>query len=147
MYIIETQKVLDLKINLMASYVIVPENGFYDPKHNLAILDLGHFQVKTCHCQCTWFFIILHHTWHGSFNKLGFSEVIQITYIRQNNKQKDWKKCEFLVSWELFPQWVILVFKSRLREEEKNPANCQSLVFKVGKKRAFQAWSLIISHD
>uniref|UniRef100_A0A671TA20 Vacuolar protein sorting 13 homolog A n=1 Tax=Sinocyclocheilus anshuiensis TaxID=1608454 RepID=A0A671TA20_9TELE len=46
MYIIETQKVLDLKINLMASYVIVPENGFYDPKHNLAILDLGHFQVK-----------------------------------------------------------------------------------------------------
>uniref|UniRef100_A0A8C1Q6U8 Vacuolar protein sorting 13 homolog A n=1 Tax=Cyprinus carpio TaxID=7962 RepID=A0A8C1Q6U8_CYPCA len=53
MYIIETQKVMDLKINLMASYVIVPENGFYDPKHNLAILDLGHFQVKSSHCQCT----------------------------------------------------------------------------------------------
>uniref|UniRef100_A0A8C1UD56 Vacuolar protein sorting 13 homolog A n=1 Tax=Cyprinus carpio TaxID=7962 RepID=A0A8C1UD56_CYPCA len=51
MYIIETQKVMDLKINLMASYVIVPENGFYDPKHNLAILDLGHFQVKSSHCQ------------------------------------------------------------------------------------------------
>lgn len=47
MYIIETQKVLDLKINFMASYVIVPENGFYDSKHNLAILDLGNFQVKT----------------------------------------------------------------------------------------------------
>uniref|UniRef100_A0A8C2C2B0 Vacuolar protein sorting 13 homolog A n=1 Tax=Cyprinus carpio TaxID=7962 RepID=A0A8C2C2B0_CYPCA len=47
MYIIETQKVLDLKINLMASYVIVPENGFYDPKHNLAILDLGHFQISS----------------------------------------------------------------------------------------------------
>uniref|UniRef100_A0A8C1ZR47 Vacuolar protein sorting 13 homolog A n=1 Tax=Cyprinus carpio TaxID=7962 RepID=A0A8C1ZR47_CYPCA len=47
MYIIETQKVLDLKINLMASYVIVPENGFYDPKHNLAILDLGHFQSRS----------------------------------------------------------------------------------------------------
>lgn len=46
MYVIETQKVLDLKINLMASYVIVPQMGFYDPKHNLAILDLGHFQVK-----------------------------------------------------------------------------------------------------
>lgn len=45
MYIIETQKVLDLKINLMASYVIVPQMGFYDPKHNLIILDLGHFQV------------------------------------------------------------------------------------------------------
>uniref|UniRef100_A0AAR2KW21 Vacuolar protein sorting 13 homolog A n=1 Tax=Pygocentrus nattereri TaxID=42514 RepID=A0AAR2KW21_PYGNA len=48
MYVIETQKVLDLKINLMASYVIVPQMGFYDPKHNLAILDLGHFQVKLC---------------------------------------------------------------------------------------------------
>uniref|UniRef100_A0A8C1Q6U5 Vacuolar protein sorting 13 homolog A n=1 Tax=Cyprinus carpio TaxID=7962 RepID=A0A8C1Q6U5_CYPCA len=47
MYIIETQKVMDLKINLMASYVIVPENGFYDPKHNLAILDLGHFQISS----------------------------------------------------------------------------------------------------
>ncbi|XP_067251586.1 vacuolar protein sorting-associated protein 13A isoform X2 [Chanodichthys erythropterus] len=47
MYIIETQKVLDLKINFMASYVIVPENGFYDPKHNLAILDLGHFQMSS----------------------------------------------------------------------------------------------------
>uniref|UniRef100_A0A9J8AM67 Vacuolar protein sorting 13 homolog A n=1 Tax=Cyprinus carpio carpio TaxID=630221 RepID=A0A9J8AM67_CYPCA len=51
MYIIETQKVMDLKINLMASYVIVPENGFYDPKHNLAILDLGHFQVKSSHSE------------------------------------------------------------------------------------------------
>ncbi|XDV48401.1 hypothetical protein PO909_017816 [Leuciscus waleckii] len=47
MYIIETQKVLDLKINFMASYVIVPENGFYDSKHNLAILDLGHFQMSS----------------------------------------------------------------------------------------------------
>ncbi|KAG1949192.1 vacuolar protein sorting-associated protein 13A isoform X1 [Pimephales promelas] len=47
MYIIETQKVLDLKINFMASYVIVPENGFYDAKHNLAILDLGNFQMSS----------------------------------------------------------------------------------------------------
>ncbi|KAF7694965.1 vacuolar protein sorting-associated protein 13A isoform X1 [Silurus meridionalis] len=47
MYIIETQKVLDLKINLMASYVIVPQKGFYDPKHSLIILDLGHFQMSS----------------------------------------------------------------------------------------------------
>ncbi|XP_060787336.1 vacuolar protein sorting-associated protein 13A isoform X2 [Neoarius graeffei] len=47
MYIIETQKVLDLNINLMASYVIVPQMGFYDPKHNLIILDLGHFQMSS----------------------------------------------------------------------------------------------------
>lgn len=49
MYIIETQKVLDLKINLMASYVIIPQMGFYNPKHNLIILDLGHFQVTFGH--------------------------------------------------------------------------------------------------
>ncbi|KAM9475939.1 intermembrane lipid transfer protein VPS13A isoform 2-T2 [Clarias gariepinus] len=47
MYIIETQKVLDLNINLMASYVFVPQMGFYDPKHNLIILDLGHFQMSS----------------------------------------------------------------------------------------------------
>uniref|UniRef100_A0AAY5F0U2 Vacuolar protein sorting 13 homolog A n=1 Tax=Electrophorus electricus TaxID=8005 RepID=A0AAY5F0U2_ELEEL len=46
MYIIETQKVLDLKINLMASYVIVPQMGFYVPQHSLIILDLGNFQVS-----------------------------------------------------------------------------------------------------
>ncbi|TRY85305.1 hypothetical protein DNTS_035799, partial [Danionella cerebrum] len=47
MYIIETQKVLDLKIDLMASYVIIPHNGFYDPKHNLAILDLGRLRMSS----------------------------------------------------------------------------------------------------
>ncbi|XP_076846491.1 intermembrane lipid transfer protein VPS13A isoform X2 [Brachyhypopomus gauderio] len=47
MYIIETQKVLDLKINLLASYVIVPQMGFYNPKHSVAILDLGNFQMSS----------------------------------------------------------------------------------------------------
>ncbi|XP_062855375.1 vacuolar protein sorting-associated protein 13A isoform X2 [Trichomycterus rosablanca] len=47
MYVIETQKVLDLKINLMASYVIVPQMGYYTDKHNLIILDLGHFQMSS----------------------------------------------------------------------------------------------------
>lgn len=59
MYIIETQKVLDLKINLMASYVIVPQLGFYDPKHNLIILDLGHFQVTFFHILEIFFFPLL----------------------------------------------------------------------------------------
>lgn len=46
MYVIETQKVLDLKVNLMASYVIVPQTGFYDSSQNLVLLDLGHLKVK-----------------------------------------------------------------------------------------------------
>lgn len=43
---IETQKVLDLKVNLMASYVIVPQTGFYNGTQNILLLDLGHFKVR-----------------------------------------------------------------------------------------------------
>lgn len=46
LYVIETQKVLDLKVNLMASYIIVPETGFYDGTQNILLLDLGHFKVR-----------------------------------------------------------------------------------------------------
>uniref|UniRef100_A0A8C5MNH3 Vacuolar protein sorting 13 homolog A n=1 Tax=Leptobrachium leishanense TaxID=445787 RepID=A0A8C5MNH3_9ANUR len=47
LYVIETQKVLDLKINLMASYILVPQNGFYEPKSNLLILDLGSLKMSS----------------------------------------------------------------------------------------------------
>ncbi|KAM3868440.1 intermembrane lipid transfer protein VPS13A [Diretmus argenteus] len=47
MYVIETQKVLDLNVNLMASYVIVPQTGFYDATQNIMLLDLGHFKVSS----------------------------------------------------------------------------------------------------
>ncbi|XP_043916804.1 vacuolar protein sorting-associated protein 13A isoform X2 [Protopterus annectens] len=47
LYVIETQKVLDLKINLMASYVLVPQNGFYDSSANLLVLDLGHLKMTS----------------------------------------------------------------------------------------------------
>ncbi|XP_037348487.1 intermembrane lipid transfer protein VPS13A isoform X1 [Talpa occidentalis] len=47
LYIIETQKVLDLKINLKASYVIIPQNGIFTPTSNLLLLDLGHLKVAS----------------------------------------------------------------------------------------------------
>ncbi|XP_060894887.1 vacuolar protein sorting-associated protein 13A isoform X2 [Labrus mixtus] len=47
MYVIETQKVLDLKVNLMASYVIIPQTGFYNGTQNIMLLDLGHFQMSS----------------------------------------------------------------------------------------------------
>uniref|UniRef100_A0A8C3GZB1 Vacuolar protein sorting 13 homolog A n=1 Tax=Corvus moneduloides TaxID=1196302 RepID=A0A8C3GZB1_CORMO len=47
LYVIETQKVLDLKINLMASYIIVPQKGFYDHTSNLLLLDLGSFKMTS----------------------------------------------------------------------------------------------------
>lgn len=46
-YVIETQKVLDLKINLMASYVIIPKKGFYERRSDILLLDLGHLKVNT----------------------------------------------------------------------------------------------------
>ncbi|NXA51596.1 VP13A protein, partial [Nothocercus julius] len=45
LYVIETQKVLDLKIDLMASYIIVPQKGFYDCMSNILLLDLGSLKV------------------------------------------------------------------------------------------------------
>uniref|UniRef100_A0A8D3E8C8 Vacuolar protein sorting 13 homolog A n=1 Tax=Scophthalmus maximus TaxID=52904 RepID=A0A8D3E8C8_SCOMX len=47
MYVIETQKILDLKVNLMASYVIIPQTGFYNGNQNILLLDLGHFQMSS----------------------------------------------------------------------------------------------------
>uniref|UniRef100_A0A8C6Q3J4 Vacuolar protein sorting 13 homolog A n=1 Tax=Nothobranchius furzeri TaxID=105023 RepID=A0A8C6Q3J4_NOTFU len=46
LYVIETQKVLDLKLNLMASYIIIPQRGFYNGTQNILLLDLGHFKVR-----------------------------------------------------------------------------------------------------
>uniref|UniRef100_A0A4X1W2B7 Vacuolar protein sorting 13 homolog A n=1 Tax=Sus scrofa TaxID=9823 RepID=A0A4X1W2B7_PIG len=47
LYIIETQKVLDLKINLKSSYIIIPQNGIFSPTSNLLLLDLGHLKVTS----------------------------------------------------------------------------------------------------
>lgn len=42
---IETRKVLDLRINLKPSYLIVPKTGFHQGKSDLLILNFGTFQV------------------------------------------------------------------------------------------------------
>ncbi|KAM4808096.1 intermembrane lipid transfer protein VPS13A [Rhinophrynus dorsalis] len=47
LYVIETQKVLDLNINLMASYILVPQNGFFEETSNLLILDLGSLKMAS----------------------------------------------------------------------------------------------------
>ncbi|XP_054980004.1 intermembrane lipid transfer protein VPS13A [Sorex araneus] len=46
-YIIETQKVLDLRINWKASYVVIPQDGIFSPTSNLLLLDLGHLKVTS----------------------------------------------------------------------------------------------------
>lgn len=46
-HIIETRKVLDLRINLKPSYLIIPQTGFHHEKSNLLILDFGTFQLNS----------------------------------------------------------------------------------------------------
>ncbi|XP_037550881.1 vacuolar protein sorting-associated protein 13C [Nematolebias whitei] len=46
-HIIETRKVLDLKIDLKPSYLIIPKSGFYSDKPDLIIVDFGSFQLHS----------------------------------------------------------------------------------------------------
>lgn len=46
-HIIEMRKVLDLKIHLKPSYLVVPQTGFYHENSNLLILDFGTFQLNS----------------------------------------------------------------------------------------------------
>uniref|UniRef100_A0A8C0XLP4 Chorein N-terminal domain-containing protein n=1 Tax=Castor canadensis TaxID=51338 RepID=A0A8C0XLP4_CASCN len=46
-HIIETRKVLDLRINLKPSYLVIPQTGFHHENSNLLILDFGTFQLNS----------------------------------------------------------------------------------------------------
>uniref|UniRef100_A0A4W6CPA1 Vacuolar protein sorting 13 homolog C n=1 Tax=Lates calcarifer TaxID=8187 RepID=A0A4W6CPA1_LATCA len=46
-HIIETRKVLDLRIDLKPSYLLVPKSGFYSDKSDLIIVDFGSLQVSS----------------------------------------------------------------------------------------------------
>ncbi|XP_069851362.1 intermembrane lipid transfer protein VPS13C isoform X3 [Dipodomys merriami] len=46
-HMIETRKVLDLRINLKPSYLIIPQTGFHHEKSDLLILDFGTFELNS----------------------------------------------------------------------------------------------------
>ncbi|XP_074863378.1 intermembrane lipid transfer protein VPS13C isoform X3 [Carettochelys insculpta] len=46
-HIIETRKVLDLRINLKPSYLVIPQTGFHHHKSDQLILDFGTFQLTS----------------------------------------------------------------------------------------------------
>ncbi|KAM4744636.1 intermembrane lipid transfer protein VPS13C isoform 3-T3 [Anableps anableps] len=46
-HIIETRKILDLKIDLKPSYLIIPKSGFYSSTSDLLIVDFGSFQLHS----------------------------------------------------------------------------------------------------
>uniref|UniRef100_A0A8C3ETW0 Vacuolar protein sorting 13 homolog C n=1 Tax=Corvus moneduloides TaxID=1196302 RepID=A0A8C3ETW0_CORMO len=94
-HIIEMRKVLDLKINLKPSYLVVPQTGFYHENSDLLILDFGTFQLNSIN--------------QGSSEASSFSsleEIMDKAYDKFDVKIKnvqllfgrtgeDWKKARF----------------------------------------------------
>ncbi|KAM6119483.1 intermembrane lipid transfer protein VPS13C [Pterocles gutturalis] len=93
--IIEMRKVLDLKINLKPSYLVVPQTGFYHEKSDLLILDFGTFQLNSIN--------------QGSSQASGFSSLedimdkaydkfdveIKNVQLLFGRKGEGWKKARF----------------------------------------------------
>ncbi|XP_034747367.1 vacuolar protein sorting-associated protein 13C-like [Etheostoma cragini] len=46
-HIIETRKVLDLRINLKPSYLLIPKSGFYSETSDLIVVDFGSLQLTS----------------------------------------------------------------------------------------------------
>ncbi|KAK3562082.1 hypothetical protein QTP86_027175 [Hemibagrus guttatus] len=46
-HIIETRKVLDLKVDLKPSYLLLPKSGFYHSQSDLIIVDFGNLQLNS----------------------------------------------------------------------------------------------------
>uniref|UniRef100_A0A8C3RCT7 Vacuolar protein sorting 13 homolog C n=1 Tax=Cyanoderma ruficeps TaxID=181631 RepID=A0A8C3RCT7_9PASS len=94
-HIIEMRKVLDLKINLKPSYLVIPQTGFYHENSHLLILDFGTFQLNSIN--------------QGSSEASNFSsleEIMDKAYDKFDVKIKnvqllfgrtgeDWKKARF----------------------------------------------------
>ncbi|KAM5242082.1 intermembrane lipid transfer protein VPS13C isoform 2-T2 [Hipposideros larvatus] len=93
-HIIETRKVLDLKINLKPSYLIVPQTGFHHKKSDLLILDFGTIQInskdqglqKTNNSS-------LEEIMDKAYDKFDVEiKSVQLLFARA---EENWKKCRF----------------------------------------------------
>nr|XP_048724050.1 intermembrane lipid transfer protein VPS13C isoform X3 [Caretta caretta] len=94
-HIIETRKVLDLRINLKPSYLVVPQTGFHNEKSDLLILDFGTFQLTS-----------INQGGHQSSSFSSLEEIMDKAYdtfdVEIKNVQllfgrrgEDWKKARF----------------------------------------------------
>ncbi|CAO2634463.1 Intermembrane lipid transfer protein VPS13C [Lemmus lemmus] len=93
-HIIETRKVLDLRINLKPSYLIIPQTGFHHEKSNLLILDFGTFQLNSKD-QGT------QKTTNSSLEEIidkaydKFDVEIKSVQLLFAKAEENWKKCRF----------------------------------------------------
>ncbi|XP_025857762.2 intermembrane lipid transfer protein VPS13C isoform X1 [Vulpes vulpes] len=93
-HIIETRKVLDLRINLKPSYLILPQTGFHHEKSDLLILDFGTFQLNSKDQG-------LQKTNNSSLEELmdkaydKFDVEIKSVQLLFARAEENWKKCRF----------------------------------------------------
>nr|XP_055175680.1 intermembrane lipid transfer protein VPS13C [Nyctereutes procyonoides] len=93
-HIIETRKVLDLRINLKPSYLILPQTGFHHEKSDLLILDFGTFQLNSKDQG-------LQKTNNSSLEELmdkaydKFDVEIKSVQLFFARAEENWKKCRF----------------------------------------------------
>ncbi|KAM9640422.1 intermembrane lipid transfer protein VPS13C isoform 2-T2 [Morphnus guianensis] len=94
-HIIEMRKVLDLKINLKPSYLVVPQTGFYHEKSDLLILDFGTFQLNSINqggSQAS-SFSSLEEIMDKAYDK--FDVEIKNVQLLFGRTGEDWKKARF----------------------------------------------------
>ncbi|XP_028627194.1 vacuolar protein sorting-associated protein 13C [Grammomys surdaster] len=93
-HIIETRKVLDLRINLKPSYLIIPQTGFHHEKSNLLILDFGTFQLNSKEQGAQ-------KTTNSSLEEIidkaydKFDVEIKSVQLLFAKAEENWKKCRF----------------------------------------------------
>ncbi|XP_064013497.1 intermembrane lipid transfer protein VPS13C isoform X2 [Pogoniulus pusillus] len=94
-HIIEMRKVLDLKINLKPSYLVVPQTGFYHEKSDLLILDLGTFQLNSINQGSSQAssFSSLEEIMDKAYDK--FDVEIKSVQLLFGRAGEDWKKARF----------------------------------------------------
>uniref|UniRef100_A0A8D0HE95 Vacuolar protein sorting 13 homolog C n=1 Tax=Sphenodon punctatus TaxID=8508 RepID=A0A8D0HE95_SPHPU len=88
-HIIETRKVLDLRIHLKPSYLVVPWTGFHHEKSDLLILDFGTFQVCSCQTSSS----SLEEIMDKAYDK--FDVEIKNVQLLFGRAGEDWKKARF----------------------------------------------------
>ncbi|KAM4675969.1 intermembrane lipid transfer protein VPS13C [Discoglossus pictus] len=100
-HIIETRKVLDLRVNLQPSYLVLPKSGFYHEKTDLIIVDFGSFQLNSIDqgVHRTASFSSLEELMDKAYDKFDVRiKNVQMLFGRQG---EDWKKARFQSSSSL----------------------------------------------
>ncbi|XP_067298474.1 intermembrane lipid transfer protein VPS13C isoform X7 [Pseudorasbora parva] len=92
-HIIETRKVLDLRIDLKPSYLLLPKSGFYDGKSDLMIVDFGYLQLNSVdqgsHQQISASFSSIEEIMDRAYERYSLElRSVQILYSKSGEKWK-----------------------------------------------------------